>query len=144
MKDLIYYLRINFNADRNRLWRLLGLLFVIGTALFVAFMPATAAIKAPLYAALAATAFAAERIPTKPISQFPVIHLRGRVYLVAIDLWTSTWLEVMAGVATLMAASYWLRSTEAGPIQSIVGMIIVAVGGVFLLRTLVSRVTNRQ
>ena len=136
MKDFVYYTRLAVREDRNRLWRLGVLVFVVVIAVGLNYTGSGPATRAPLYAALAATALAAERMPVKPMSHYPIVGWRRRVNVVEIDRWTTALLSVMAGATALWAAGNWLLSTQAGLPYFILGAIIAIVGAFTLIQTL--------
>ena len=135
MKDFVYYMRFAASEDRNRLWRFGVLVFVVVIAVGLNYTAAGSATRAPLYAALAATALAAERMPVKPMSHYPIVSWRRRVYLVEIDRWTTALLSVTAGATALWAAGNWLISTQAGLPYIALGAIIAFAGSITLIQT---------
>ena len=90
-------------------------------------------VSAPLYAALAAATFAADRIPVEQVTRVDVKN---------IDVWA---LGVTGGAAALMAATHWLWAyDDLGLADMVIGAVIAGAGLVVVTYAFIARVATAQ
>ena len=104
-------------VGRERRWRLAAAAFVFVVFLVLLGVHPPPSVAAPLYALLAAAAFAAERMP--------VSHDRREI-----DLVSATSLQVIAGASALMAGMTWLISTPDTTFGQLMGGVVITLAGV--------------
>ena len=131
------------NGGPNRLLRLFALIFAVAWTAVLGTITPEHSTSAPLYAVLAATTFAAERIPVKSTMRAPIVRFRGRGYLMHVDLWTGATLEILAGAAAITAAAHWLWSSPAvEPTYVVIGAMIGLAGAALVTYTFVTKLVS--